>query len=94
MAAIPKLDEANLQAICDILGDTSTGLTGSEIGRYDVFDAPVFDLLYVLPQRLPKFFETDHSGVFDQKSFRVACLSRGLSLLPILPHTFQVSLFS
>ncbi len=86
MAAIPKLDEANLQAICDILGDTSTGLTGSEIGRYDVFDAPVFDLLYVLPQRF--------SGVFDQKSFRVACLSRGLSLLPILPHTFQVSLFS
>jgi TIGR02391 family protein len=34
MALIPKLDDANLQAICDILGDTSTGLTGSEIGRY------------------------------------------------------------
>jgi uncharacterized protein (TIGR02391 family) len=34
MAAIPKLDEANLQAICDILGATDTGLTGSEIGRY------------------------------------------------------------
>lgn len=34
MAAIPKFDEANLQAISDILGDTSTGLTGSEIGRY------------------------------------------------------------
>lgn len=34
MAAIPKLNEANLQALCDILGDTGTGLTGSEIGRY------------------------------------------------------------
>ena len=34
MAVIPKLDEANLQALADILGDTSTGLTGSEIGRY------------------------------------------------------------
>jgi uncharacterized protein (TIGR02391 family) len=34
MAAIPKLDEANLQALSDILGDTSTGLTGSEIGRF------------------------------------------------------------
>lgn len=34
MAAIRKLDEANLQAICDILGATDTGLTGSEIGRY------------------------------------------------------------
>jgi hypothetical protein len=33
MAAIPKLDEANLQAIYDLLGDTSTGLTGCEIGR-------------------------------------------------------------
>jgi hypothetical protein len=34
MAAIPKFDEANLQALAGILGDTSTGLTGSEIGRY------------------------------------------------------------
>jgi hypothetical protein len=32
--AIAKFDEANLQALADILGDTSTGLTGSEIGRY------------------------------------------------------------
>ena len=32
--AFPKLDEANLQAIYDILGDTENGLTGSEIGRY------------------------------------------------------------
>ncbi|HEX4426594.1 MAG TPA: hypothetical protein VH079_14440 [Terriglobales bacterium] len=34
MAAIPKINDANLQAICDILGATDTGLTGSEIGRY------------------------------------------------------------
>jgi uncharacterized protein (TIGR02391 family) len=34
MAVIPKFNEANLQAICDILGHTTTGLTGSEIGRY------------------------------------------------------------
>jgi len=34
MAAIQKLDEANLQAICDILGATDTGLTGSKIGQY------------------------------------------------------------
>src|SRR5260370_40491114 len=34
MAVIPKLDEANLQAICDILGTTDTGLTGSKIGQY------------------------------------------------------------
>jgi uncharacterized protein (TIGR02391 family) len=34
MTVIPELDEANLQAICDILGATDTGLTGSEIGRY------------------------------------------------------------
>jgi hypothetical protein len=35
MAAIPKLNEANLEALSDILGATNTGLTGSEIGRYD-----------------------------------------------------------
>ncbi len=34
MAAIPKLNEANLEALSDILGATDTGLTGSEIGRY------------------------------------------------------------
>jgi uncharacterized protein (TIGR02391 family) len=33
MAAIPKIEETHLQAVCDIIGDTSQGLTGSEIGR-------------------------------------------------------------
>lgn len=33
MAKIPKFGEVNLRAICDILGDTSSGLTGSEIGQ-------------------------------------------------------------
>jgi len=34
MAAIPEFTESVLQRICDILGDTTTGLTGSQIGRY------------------------------------------------------------
>jgi uncharacterized protein (TIGR02391 family) len=34
MPAYPSFNEPNLQAIADILGNTSTGLTGSEIGRY------------------------------------------------------------
>jgi uncharacterized protein (TIGR02391 family) len=33
MAAIPKLEETRLQAICGVLGDTAEGLTGSEIGQ-------------------------------------------------------------
>lgn len=33
MAAIPSLDDNSLQAICDVIGDTDAGLTGSEIGR-------------------------------------------------------------
>src|SRR5579872_4880680 len=32
MAAIPKLNDNQLQAICDILADTTGGLTGSVIG--------------------------------------------------------------
>ena len=32
MAAIPKLNETHLKAICDILGRTSEGLVGSQIG--------------------------------------------------------------
>ncbi len=33
MAQIPSFDETILRAICNVLGDTSTGLTGSEIGQ-------------------------------------------------------------
>jgi uncharacterized protein (TIGR02391 family) len=33
MAAIPKLNETRLRALCNIIGDTSTGLTGSQIGE-------------------------------------------------------------
>ncbi len=31
---IPSFNEANLEQLCNVLGDTDTGLTGSEIGRY------------------------------------------------------------
>ncbi len=31
---IPSFSKANLEQACNVLGDTSTGLTGSEIGRY------------------------------------------------------------
>ncbi len=31
---IPLFNEANLEQVCNVLGDTNTGLTGSEIGRY------------------------------------------------------------
>ena len=30
----PKLKDASLQKLCDVIGDTATGLTGREIGRY------------------------------------------------------------
>lgn len=33
MAAIPKINETHLRAIADIIGGTSSGLTGSEIGE-------------------------------------------------------------
>src|SRR5438309_10049939 len=33
MAAIPKINETRLQAICDVVGDTFAGLTGTEIGQ-------------------------------------------------------------
>ncbi len=31
---IPSFNEANLEQTCNVLGDTGSGLTGSEIGRY------------------------------------------------------------
>jgi uncharacterized protein (TIGR02391 family) len=34
MPAIPILDDAHLEALCDVLGETNSGLSGYEIGRY------------------------------------------------------------
>jgi uncharacterized protein (TIGR02391 family) len=34
MSRIESIDEGVLERICDVLGDTSSGLTGSEIGRF------------------------------------------------------------
>lgn len=34
MAAIPAINETQLKAICEVLGATSDGLTGTEIGRH------------------------------------------------------------
>lgn len=31
---ISSFNDANLEQVCNILGDTNTGLTGSEIGKY------------------------------------------------------------
>jgi uncharacterized protein (TIGR02391 family) len=33
MASIPRINETHLEAICGVIGDTTEGLTGSEIGR-------------------------------------------------------------
>ena len=33
MAAIPKLKDVQLQEVCNVIGDTSSGLSGSEIGQ-------------------------------------------------------------
>jgi hypothetical protein len=34
MTVVPWFDDASLQALCDIMGATDTGLTGSEIGQF------------------------------------------------------------
>jgi len=31
---VPSFNEANLEQLCNVLGETNSGLTGSEIGRY------------------------------------------------------------
>ena len=44
MTQVPSFEETALRAICDILGDTSDGLSGSEIGRL-LRDCGIEDLL-------------------------------------------------
>ena len=33
VATVPRFKDVHLQAVCDVIGDTSAGLSGSEIGR-------------------------------------------------------------
>jgi hypothetical protein len=50
MAAEPMLNDANLEALCNVPDDTGTGLTGSEIGRY-LRDCGIADPLFAGRQK-------------------------------------------
>lgn len=54
MAVIPKFDAARLEALCDILADTSNGLTGSEIGKF-LAAAGILDLSPLMTKRIRLF---------------------------------------
>ncbi|MCK2127564.1 TIGR02391 family protein [Thauera aromatica] len=54
MANVEKINEPTLQALSDILGDTSTGLTGSEIGRY-LAECGIYDPIPQMTKRIRLF---------------------------------------
>ncbi len=67
MAAIPEFDPLVLERICDVLADTSTGLTGSEIGkllrRLSIDDPmPAMTKRVRLFDALSRRQQADHSG--------------------------------
>lgn len=51
---IPSFNEANLEQACNVLGDTSTGLTGSEIGRY-LRECDIEDVNPGMTKRIPLY---------------------------------------
>jgi uncharacterized protein (TIGR02391 family) len=55
MTAIPKIDETHLQAVCNIIGDTNTGLTGSEID--DLLRRCHIDVLSLAPNKRTRLLE-------------------------------------
>jgi hypothetical protein len=67
MAAITKFDPVVLERICDVLADTGTGLTGSEIGKL-LRRLSIDDPMPAMTKRLRLFDalsrrqQTDHSG--------------------------------
>jgi hypothetical protein len=64
--AIPVFDLANLQAICDVLGDTQAGLTGGQIGQLlaqsGIADSDVSTKRHRLFDALAKRQAQDRSG--------------------------------
>lgn len=51
---VKSFNEANLEQVCNVLGDTSTGLTGSEIGRY-LNECRIIDLNPGMTKRMRLF---------------------------------------
>jgi len=81
MAAEPMLNDANLEALCNVLGDTGTGLTGSEIGRY-LRDCGIADPLPGMTKRV-RLLEAVRS---KQNADRCASLSPGRSERAVSPR--------
>jgi uncharacterized protein (TIGR02391 family) len=50
MAIIPRFDDNSLRALCEIIGDTSSGLTGREIGRL-LSSASIIDIYPAVTKR-------------------------------------------
>ena len=66
MASIPIFDAAHLQGICDIIADTSSGLSGSEIGRL-LYALGIDDLQPSITKRHRLF------AALDERQRRDAC---------------------
>lgn len=92
MAVIPNFDEANLQAICDIVDDTNTGLTGSKIGR--------FLQECSIPDPIPQMTERHRLyTALHQKQTADRCTNNILGFIthvinPVRPHDGPVELSS
>jgi len=91
MSQIPIFDDSVLKAICDILGDTSRGLTGSEIGRL-LQESNIEDLIPGFTKR-DRLFEA-----LNQRQKQDGCANNILSFIykamnPVRytksPHIFE-----
>lgn len=50
MPTVPSIDDTHLEALCEVLGETSGGLTGAEIGRY-LRECDIPDVLPAMTKR-------------------------------------------
>ena len=82
MTAIAPISDAALQRLCDVLGDTSLGLTGSEIGRL-LARAGIPDEEPTLTKRHRLFIALANQQLRDRTANRVlACVE--LAMEPVL----------
>jgi len=91
MTSIPSFEETVLHSICNILGDTAEGLTGSEIGRL-LYESNIGDLLPGFTKR-DRLFEA-----LNQKQKQDGCANNILAFMqsamsPVRytqqPHVFE-----
>lgn len=81
MAIIKKFDLASLESVCEVLGDTANGLTGTQISKY-LAECDIYD---------PQLNSTKRKKLYDALEFKQRNDKCSNNLIHFLQHVMKPS---